>query len=215
VTVVGVLELRRRDQSDLAVQSSVVEPVDVFGDGDLEVVDVPPRALVPAEFGLEQRVEGLGQGVVVGVAAGADRGDGSGLGEALGVPNGELLDSAVGVVNESVDRLAGVLAGPQAHFQRVEGQVGAQAAGQLPPEDPAGVHVDDEGDVHPAGEGPAVGDVGNPQLIGHGRGERAIDQVGAGGRVGPGTVVRGPLARLIPRSPAARISRATVQRATG
>jgi hypothetical protein len=31
----------------------------------------------------------------------------------------------------------------------------------------------------------------------------------------PGTVVRGPVPRLIPRSPAARISRATVKRATG
>jgi hypothetical protein len=75
VTVVVVLVLGGRDQSDLAVQSSVVEPVDVLGDGDLEVVDVLPRAPVADEFGLEQGVEGLGQGVVVGVAAEADRGD--------------------------------------------------------------------------------------------------------------------------------------------
>jgi hypothetical protein len=36
------------------VKASVVEPVDVFGDGDLEVVDVLPRALVPDELGLEE-----------------------------------------------------------------------------------------------------------------------------------------------------------------
>ena len=74
-TVVGVLELGGWHQADLAVQAAVVEPVDVLGDGDLEAVDVLPRALVADELGLEQRVEGLGEGVVVGVAAGADRGD--------------------------------------------------------------------------------------------------------------------------------------------
>jgi hypothetical protein len=34
-----VLVLGRRDQADLAVQASVVEPVDALGDGALEVVD--------------------------------------------------------------------------------------------------------------------------------------------------------------------------------
>ena len=75
--VVVVLVLDRWDESDLAAGPSVVEPVDVLGDGDLEVVDVLPRALVADEFGLEEGVEGLGQGVVVGVAAGADRGSGA------------------------------------------------------------------------------------------------------------------------------------------
>jgi hypothetical protein len=32
----------------------VVEPVDVLGDGDLDVVDAAPRALVADQFGLEQ-----------------------------------------------------------------------------------------------------------------------------------------------------------------
>jgi hypothetical protein len=40
--VVRVLELDRWDESALA---SVVEPVHVFGDGDLEVVDALPRLL--------------------------------------------------------------------------------------------------------------------------------------------------------------------------
>jgi hypothetical protein len=63
VTVVVVFVLGGWDETDLAVQASVVEPVDVLGDGDLEVVDVLPRPLVADEFGLEQRVEGLGEGV--------------------------------------------------------------------------------------------------------------------------------------------------------
>ena len=60
----------RRDVADLAVNPSVVEPVDVFGDGDREVVDVSPWPLVAVadELGFEQGVECLGEGVVVGLS---------------------------------------------------------------------------------------------------------------------------------------------------
>jgi hypothetical protein len=46
VPVEVVLVLDRWDQADLAVQPSMVEPVDVLGDGDLQVVDALPRALL-------------------------------------------------------------------------------------------------------------------------------------------------------------------------
>jgi hypothetical protein len=45
------------------VEAAEVEPVDVLGDGDLEVVDALPRPAVAHELGLEQAVERLGQGV--------------------------------------------------------------------------------------------------------------------------------------------------------
>ena len=48
----------------------------VTGDSDLEVVDVLPRAAVAHELSLEQRVERLGQRVVVAVAGRADGGPG-------------------------------------------------------------------------------------------------------------------------------------------
>ena len=82
--------LGRWDQSDLPLQASVVEPVDVLRDGNLEVVDVLPGALVADQLGLEQRVERFGQGIVIAVAGRADRGDGAGLGEALGVADGNI-----------------------------------------------------------------------------------------------------------------------------
>ena len=66
--------LGRWDQADLAVQAAVVEPVEVFGDGDLEVVDAPPRPAVADQLSLEQRVERLGQSVVIRVAGAADLG---------------------------------------------------------------------------------------------------------------------------------------------
>ncbi len=62
------LELGWRDEPDLAVKPSVVEPVDVFGDGDLNVDDGLPVALrlrdgVVDALGLERRVGCLGHGV--------------------------------------------------------------------------------------------------------------------------------------------------------
>ena len=62
--------LGRWDVADLAVDPSMVEPVDVLGDGDLEVLDVAPRPLVAVadELGFEQGVERLRQCVVVGLS---------------------------------------------------------------------------------------------------------------------------------------------------
>ena len=54
-----------RDVADLAVETPVVEPIYVPGHGDLELADVLPRPLIADKFGLEQRVERLGKGVVI------------------------------------------------------------------------------------------------------------------------------------------------------
>ncbi len=59
----GGLVLHWRDDPDLAVEPAEVEPVDVPGDGDLEVVDVFSGSAVANQFGLEQRVERLAHGV--------------------------------------------------------------------------------------------------------------------------------------------------------
>jgi hypothetical protein len=62
---VGGFVFGRGDVPEFAVEASAVEPVDVLGDGDLDVVDAGPRSLVPDQFGLEEAVERLGQGVGV------------------------------------------------------------------------------------------------------------------------------------------------------
>ncbi len=71
---------------------------------------------------------------------------------------------------------------PQAHVEGVEREVGAQRGGQLPAHDAAAEDVDDKGGVDPAGEGAAVGDVSDPQLIGRVGGEMPLDQVRSGVR---------------------------------
>src|SRR5664279_1014038 len=51
---VGGLVLDWWDEPDLPVEPAEVEPVDVLGDRDLEVVDALPRSAVADQFGLEQ-----------------------------------------------------------------------------------------------------------------------------------------------------------------
>jgi hypothetical protein len=58
-------ELRGWDVAELAVEAALVEPVDVLGDGDLDVVDAGPGTLVADQLGLEEAVERFGQGVGV------------------------------------------------------------------------------------------------------------------------------------------------------
>src|SRR5664280_2694986 len=184
--VVLGLELNGRDKADLAVKAAVIEPVDVLGDRDLQVVDGAPRAFVTDEFGLEQAVERLGHGVVIRVALAAHGGDRAGLEQALGVADGDVLHAAIGVVHQRGDVVAVASAGPKAHLQGVEREVGAQRGGGLPADDAPAEHVEDERAVHPAGEGADVGQVGHPQAVLRGGGEVALHEVRPAVRAGPG-----------------------------
>ena len=87
-----VLNLDRWSVADLAVEPAVVEPVDVFGRRDLEIVDAPPGPLAADQFAFEERIERLGEGIVVAVALGPNRGDSLGVGETFGVSNGSILN---------------------------------------------------------------------------------------------------------------------------
>ena len=77
MTVVVVLERCRGGESwswfDLAVQATVVEPVDIGEGGELDIVEAPPRSLRVDQFPFVEPVEALDEGVVVGIALGSDR----------------------------------------------------------------------------------------------------------------------------------------------
>lgn len=64
---------------DRGMRADGVVPVDPLGRRDLQVVDGVPGALVSDQFGFIQRVECLGERVVVG----ADRGDGVAVSKGL------------------------------------------------------------------------------------------------------------------------------------
>ena len=92
--------------------------------------------------------------------------------------DGSVLHAVVEVAHQAreIRPLTFPLSG--GHFQGIQGQVGVQAGGGLPADDPPGVHVGDEGKVDPPGEGAYIGggtsrlrgNVGDPQLV---RSERA------------------------------------------
>ena len=79
-----------RDASERGVQALVVEPGDVFDDGELELCAGAPDA-VADQLGLEAVDEALRGRVVVGIADGADRGEHAVVVEGLGVVEGGVL----------------------------------------------------------------------------------------------------------------------------
>ena len=115
-------------------------------------VIVLPRALVTDQLGLEQGVQSLGQGVVIGVALRPHRGDCLAVGQGLPVADGPVLHPSVGVVHQA--RQLGPLTFPlpDGHLKGVQGQVGVQAGGSLPADDPPRVHVGHESHIDPPGE---------------------------------------------------------------
>ena len=111
------------DEPDLTAEKTVVEPVDVFGEGDLEVLDALPWSLVADGLGLERRVERFGEGVVVEVAATPGRSDDPCLREAPGVADSELLNASIAVMDEVGQVRPGAFPRPAAHFESIDGQV--------------------------------------------------------------------------------------------
>lgn len=63
------------------------------------------------------------------------------------------------------------------HLERVEGEVGAQRGGDLPPDDEAAEDVDHESDVDEARMGLHIGEVGHPEPVGRRGAEVPIDEV--------------------------------------
>src|SRR5215207_6563165 len=86
-----------------------------------------------------------------------------GVVQSLGVTHRSVLHAAVAVMDEvgglgtGSAGLAGTVPVPQTHLQGVQGEGGVQAGGDLPADDPAGVHVHHEGGIDPAGERADVG----------------------------------------------------------
>ena len=92
---------------------------------------------------------------------------------------------------DEVDVGAGGAAGER-HAQRVEDEIGAHVAGELPAHHAAREDVDDEAEEHHALPAAQVSEVRDPQLIGPLGAEVALDEIGrtVGRRVGLGGAPR-------------------------
>jgi hypothetical protein len=89
-------------------------------------------------------------------------------------PVESAVAAPVAVVHQPVQ---GRVAAPDRHLQGVQGQVGAQVAGQLPADDQPRERIDDQGGVDEPRPGPHIGQIGNPELVRTGRAEVALHQV--------------------------------------
>lgn len=145
------------------MQALVVEPGDVFDDGQLQLRARAPGA-VGDQLGLEGVDEALGHRVVKRIADRSDRGEDAGVIELLGVVGRRILRAAVGVGHEL--EVGAMLALAEGHAQGVEDEVGAHVGGQLPADDLAGEGVEDEGEVADALPGAQVGEVADPEPVG-------------------------------------------------
>lgn len=73
LTVVGVFQFCWWDISAVFVESAVVERVDPFGGGVLDLIDGAPGSTVFDHFGLVETVDRFGQGVVERIPNAANR----------------------------------------------------------------------------------------------------------------------------------------------
>src|SRR6266542_2533331 len=101
--IVRLLELRGRDAPA----------------GSMKPALVPPLAAPADQLGLVKAVHSFGQSVVVGVPLGPHRPHCSLLGEAFGVADSEVLDAAIGVMDQSLQVIAPA---PDGHLQGVQGE---------------------------------------------------------------------------------------------
>jgi hypothetical protein len=199
-----------RDVPDGFQQAAVVEPVDPFEGGVFHGLEAAPWAAAVDDLGLEEAVDRLGQGVVVAVADAADRGFDPGFGQALGVANGQILRSAVRMMDQPRSGLPLM----NGLFQGIEHEPGMGRAADPPADDAAGEGVDDEGHVDEALPGRDIGEVADPEHVRRGHAELTVHLVQ---RAWLGLVRdRRPvfLAADDALNPMSFINRATVQRAT-
>src|SRR5262249_41944937 len=151
----------------------VVEPIDPFESGVLDVVEISPGATAVNDLGLEQSDDRLREGVVVRVADAAHRRLDAGLLQALSVTNREILSAPVAMMNHAFD----LRTSPQRLLQRIQDQVRMHRAGDAPADDTTRKHIDDESHVYEPRPGRDVCEIGDPELIRPHGGELALDQI--------------------------------------
>jgi hypothetical protein len=93
--------LGRRHVADGFEQPAMIEPIHPVERGELDGLEMAPRAFSSNHLGLKQPDDRFGERVVVGIAAAADRRGDPGLGEAIGVAHRQVL----GGFNRSLQHL--------------------------------------------------------------------------------------------------------------
>ena len=123
----------------------MVKPVDPFERSEFDGFEAAPRPTSVDHLGLVEAVDHLGQSIVVAVSDAADRRLYPGFGEALGVLDGQILRSAVAMMDDAAPMGRSSIV--KRLFQRVKYEAGMRRPAGPPADDPPGVGIDDKGDV--------------------------------------------------------------------
>jgi hypothetical protein len=164
------------------------------------------------EFGLVEAVDRLGAGVVVRVADAADGRDEARLDQTLGVPDGDVLDAPIAVVDEAA--AANGRSIMQDLIERIENEAGVGGSRNPPADARPSKGVDDEGDIDEARPGGDIRKVADPRRVWLRRLELPLHPVERQDAELSLIVVFTRLPRTAPCRPMQRIRRATAQRAT-
>src|SRR3984885_1802796 len=97
------------------------------------------------DLGLVEAVDGFGESIVVRVADATHRGLDAGLRQALGVSDGDVLAASIAVVHEPASLHKPPIM--ESLLQSVQDEAGMRRPAHPPADDPAGIGVDDKGDI--------------------------------------------------------------------
>ena len=117
----------------------------------------------------------------------------------VGVESRRVLRARVRVTNEVLQ--GRVTPRPGRHVEGGDDKISGHGSTRLPTHEPAAEDIDDEGDVDHAGPRRAVGEVGNPELIGRVALNSRFTRSGARRWSASAWVVKRFFARLAPRMP--------------
>ena len=108
--IIPVLSLGGRDITDRLKESLMIEPSHPFEGGEFKRFHRFPRGPAMDQLGFVKAVDGFSQRIVVAVALAADRRLDPGFCQSLGVADGNVLRSAIRMMDQAgiTLRLAGV-----------------------------------------------------------------------------------------------------------
>src|SRR5438094_851281 len=149
----------------------VVPAFDEVEDGAARV-GLGAEAFAIEQLALERREEALAHGVVVGIAHTAHRRPDAGLATAPAEGERRVLAALIRVMNH-----LGRSALRDGHVERGQDELGAEVGFHRPADDPATPRVEHDGEIQEAGPRRDVRDVRDPQPIGAGRRELAVDEI--------------------------------------
>ena len=153
----------------------MVEPVNPFERRELDGFEISPWPTPMDHLGLVETVDGFGESIVIGISDAADRRLHASFSQALGVFDRDVLAAPVAMVHEPAAMNRPSIM--QRLFQRIEHEARMRRAGSPPTNDPAGIGVDDEGNVDEAGPGRDIGEVREPEDVRPWRLKLAVDVI--------------------------------------